>query len=190
MEEEKKSPFETIKNEIKKEIGEEVGNEIKKEFEKEVEKEVEVESPKKKEKVDPNWMKGSGGMGSRFGYIIAIAFNLLFYWFVNKIPDWNWYFITEGFANVLPYINFSIYASIIAYAIFLVLKVRFVYFVGKTILDGISFFVLIKLLTNFPLAFGNVWDFLFKLIFVIGLAGTVISVFVRVAKFGTGKKMD
>ncbi|MFH1598311.1 MAG: hypothetical protein ABIB97_04565 [Patescibacteria group bacterium] len=154
---------------------------------------MEQPQPNQPEPGQPGWRlekKRHGGKGRKFGYIVVIAIHFFLFWFVNKIPDWNWTFITYQFEEILPYLNFSIFANIIVNAFFLINDVRPIYYLGKTVVDAIGIFVMYKLYVVFPLDFDNALDIIFKAIFIIGIVGSAIGIIVRTIKYAVGKKMD
>jgi len=136
------------------------------------------------------WLRSNAGCGGRVGYIVTIAVHFFLYWFINKIPKWDWWFITDAYETVLPFIEISVIANIIAFAVFLIIDIRPIYYIGKTILDSISFFVLFKMYHNFPVDFNNGWNIVFKIVLIVGMVGTVISLIVRTFKLAANKKMD
>ena len=75
----------------------------------------------------------------RFGYVIAIGINLVMFFVVQNILEWGWLpFLTEEFAEVVPWISFSLIVSIAANLVYQVDDSPTVKSLGQIVVNLIS----------------------------------------------------
>ena len=127
--------------------------------------------------------------GSRqFGYGVSIVVQIVILIFVNNVAFWDWSFLswlTDEFADLLPYINLSIVASIIVNAICIAYDPPWFRSFTQAILGAISLFVAIQTWRIFPFDFSQTafdWTTMVRimLIFVMfaigaGIIGEIVK---------------
>ena len=124
--------------------------------------------------------------GRRFGYTIAIAVNVVMIFVVNNILEWGWLpFLTEDFASVVPWINFSLFASILANVIYLFDDGVIVKGLGQISINVISVFVSYQILRVFPFDFSEYdfnWGIVTRILLILAMVGAGIGAFTEAAK--------
>ena len=87
----------------------------------------------------------------RFGYVVAIVINLVMLFVVQNILEWGWLpFLTEEFAEVVPWISFSLIVSIAANLVYQMDDSPTVKSLGQIVVNLISIQVTFVMLTVFP----------------------------------------
>lgn len=125
---------------------------------------------------------GRGDAGRRAGYVASVLVNGLILFLTNEHPGWQTLpFLTPAFADVLPLINASIVANLVANAVFVVYDGRRLKALLQLVLAGFSLAVSVQLLSVFPFDFGTggfPWAGVLRVLLVIGVIGSAIAIVV------------
>lgn len=121
--------------------------------------------------------------GRRAGYVVAIIVNLLVYGFINTWPGWDSFdFVTADAADVVPLVNLSIGVSILANIVYLVVDAPRVKAIGEMVVSAVAMVVSVIVLRVFPFnfsAYAFPWELLTRVVLVIAVIGSGISVLVN-----------
>jgi len=124
--------------------------------------------------------------GRRFGYAIAVLVNLLMLFVTNNILEWGWLpFLTEDFTQVIPWINFSLVASIVANVIYQFNDDAVIKAGGQLVTNAISIFVTYQILRVFPFDFSNYgfnWEIATRVVLILAMVGAGIGAFAEAVK--------
>lgn len=119
----------------------------------------------------------------RFGYVVAMAVNLVVLYLIHAWPGWDALpFLTDRTTEVLPYVDASIVATILANAAYLVRDGRVAKAAAELVTDLVSMTALVRFWQVFPFAFDDVWPGWQPLTYVLlGVAtfGTAIGALVQ-----------
>jgi len=122
----------------------------------------------------------------KVGFVIAIAINLAMVVIVHNILDWGWLpFLTSDFADVLPWITFSLIATIVANAIyFLGLRpaAKSIWQIG---LNLISLAVTYRIWQVFPFDFSGSdfdWTLVARAVLVLAMVSSAVGAIAEVSK--------
>lgn len=154
------------------EKGEEVGEQIKKKVEDKVSK----------------------PCARRFGYVIAVVINIVMFYVVNNLLNWDLQFVKASWLNVIGIFNLSIILNIVIYFLYIGYDKRMFYFGGKFVLDIMSILVMYQLFIIMPFDFNGLYELgwlnnIFPIIMIIGIIGTIIGSVVRIFKFIANKNI-
>lgn len=129
--------------------------------------------------------------GRRLGYSIAIGMNVVILIIVQNILDWGWLpFLTEDFADLVPWISFSLVVSIVANSVYLFNDTRVVKSVGQIGINLISIFVTYQVFTVFPFdftAYSFDWGLLMRIVLIVAMVGAGIGVLAEIYKLASGE---
>ncbi|MGD2061376.1 MAG: hypothetical protein PVF87_10955 [Acidimicrobiia bacterium] len=132
--------------------------------------------------------------GRRLGYSIAIGINVVMLIIVQNILDWGWFsFLTDDFAKVVPWISFSLGASIVANLIYLFDDGRVVKSAGQIGINLISLVATYQVFTVFPFDFstyGFNWGLVVRIVLILAMVGTGIGALVEVFKLASAAPED
>jgi hypothetical protein len=127
----------------------------------------------------------------RFGYIVAIAINVVMLVIANNILAWGWLpFLTADFEQLLWLINLSFLATIAANVIYLAYDAPWFKSVCQIGLGGITVAVAVRTYQVFPFDFSNSqfnWEPVTRFVIVLTVIGTVIGMIVEVVKLARGE---
>ena len=122
----------------------------------------------------------------RIGYGVAIAVNAALLVIVNNILDWGWFaWLTEDLNDVLPLINLSLVASIVANMAYFVNDSGVFKGILELVLNTISLIVVIRLLQVFPFdfsAYSSTWETATRWILIVAIVGISVALLVQVAQ--------
>jgi hypothetical protein len=122
----------------------------------------------------------------RIGYGVAIAVNAAMVVFVNNILDWGWFgWLTEDLNDVLPLINLSLAASIVANAAYIANDGPVFKGIIELVVNAISLIVVIRLLQVFPFdfsAYSSTWETISRSILIVAIVGISLALLVQLAK--------
>ena len=140
-----------------------------------------------KPKPKPSARKRSSGKSPsparRIGYIFAILFMILFIWVLRHLREWGVTFLTEDFDRALIYIELSIYASIIAQAIFVFYDNRWFKHLAQGITSVFAALSIIMIYVIFPFNIADdTWIKWIKIGVLILFIITVITIPVELFK--------
>lgn len=118
--------------------------------------------------------------GHRFGYLFAIAVNLIMLIAVQFILEWGWLpFLTEEFAGLVPLISLSLLVTIIANLVYLFDDRTMVKSTGEIGVNLISLFVTYQIYLAFPFDFSAYsfdWEVLMRIVLILAMVGTGVGV--------------
>lgn len=122
----------------------------------------------------------------RIGYGVAIAVNVALLFFVNNLLDWGWFgWLTEDLNDVIPLINFSLVASIVANAAYFANDSPGFKGVLELAVNTISLVVVIRLLQVFPFDFSehsSAWETATRSILIVAIVGISLAMLVEFVK--------
>jgi len=122
----------------------------------------------------------------RAGYVITTAINVAMLVIVQNLLEWGWLpFLTSEFAEVVPWISFSLLASIVANVIFQVDDSQAVKSVGQIGVNLISVWVTYVILTVFPFDFSGYqfdWAIVARVVLILAIVGAGIGALVEAMK--------
>ena len=99
-------------------------------------------------------MDRAPGQGRRAGYVIAVAINAVMLWIAHQLLDWGWpRFLTEDFEELLPVITWSLVASIVVNALFVVADPPWFKALCNVVTSAISLAVAVRTWQVFPFDF-------------------------------------
>jgi len=133
------------------------------------------------------WNKEKPVKNRRGEYIIAIVFNLVWLFIVNKVPDWHLKFINDHYLAVLWALNMNIFIQIGGNILMLIFDVRFIRYLSRIAMEAANFLLMIILYYVYPFDFSNIpgWHFLDMLIpwlLIIGMVVSALKVFGNIWK--------
>jgi hypothetical protein len=132
--------------------------------------------------------KNSTEQSKKSEYIAAIIFNLIFWYIVNNLLNWQVYFITNAFNDVLWIINFSIMFSIVGNALLLFYSPQRLRHLVKIIINIVSFIAVYMVWKVFPFNFYNsFYDWCFSILLILAMIGIAIATIVEFYLLVTGK---
>jgi hypothetical protein len=133
-------------------------------------------------------------LGRRIGYAIAVVVNLVMLVIANNILDWGWLpFLTDGFAQVVPWISLGLVATIVANAVYQVNDTLAVKSTGQIGVNLISVFVTYQIWQVFPFDFSAYefnWEAVVRVLLVLAMVGAGIGVLAEGAKLASGRPAD
>lgn len=129
--------------------------------------------------------------GRRFGYGVAIAINVALLIFVQNILDWGTLaFLTDEFADVVPWISLGLAATILANLVYQFNDTRIIKSTGQILTNLISIFVTYQVLLVFPFDFSGStfnWELMFRILLVLAMVGAGIGVVVEAVKLASSE---
>lgn len=127
----------------------------------------------------------------RFGYGVAIAVNVVLLVVVNNILEWGWVpFLTDEFADVAPWINFSLAVTLAVNVIYLFNDAHPLRAVSRIGLSLISLGVTYLILRVFPFDFSNYvfnWGIVVRVLLILMMVGTGIGVLTEARSLARGE---
>lgn len=117
----------------------------------------------------------------KFGYLLAIALNAVFFYLVNVQPGWQVVpFLTAETPQVLSVINFSLTAAIIVNIVYFFYDARWCKALGDLLLAAIALAVLERIWQVFPFTFTGWPVQLIHAVLVVAIIGTVVAMIVNI----------
>ena len=117
---------------------------------------------------------------------IAIVVNLVMLFVVQNILEWGWLpFLTEEFAEVVPWISFSLIVSIAANLVYQMDDSPTVKSLGQIVVNLISIQVTFVMLTVFPFDFSASqfdWEPVTRLVLILAIVGAGVGAIVEGVK--------
>jgi hypothetical protein len=124
--------------------------------------------------------------GRRLGYAVAIAVNLIMLIVVRNVLDWGWLpFLTNEFAEVVPWISLSLVASIMVNLIYQFDDRPTVRSTGQILVNLISIFVSYRLFHVFPFDFAGYefnWAIVVRIVLILTMVGASVGVLAETVK--------
>ena len=128
----------------------------------------------------------SKNAAKRAGYVISIAINVAMLVFVQNLLEWGWFpFLTNEFAQVVPWISSSLIASIVANVIYQIDDGQTVKCVGQIGVNLISVWVTYIILTVFPFDFSGYqfdWEIVARVVLILAIVGAGIGAVVEASR--------
>ena len=122
----------------------------------------------------------------RIGYGVAIAVNVALLIVVNNVLEWGWFgWLTEDFNDVLPLINLSLAATIVANAAYFANDGPVFKGVLELVLNVISLIVVIRILQVFPFdftAYSSTWETVARWIHIVAIIGISVALLVQMVR--------
>ena len=122
----------------------------------------------------------------RAGYVVSIAINVAMLVIVQNLLEWGWpSFLTDDFADVVPWISFSLVASIVANIIYQIDDSQVVKSVGQMAVNLISVWVTYTVLAVFPFDFSAYqfdWEIVTRVVLILAIVGAGIGALVEAIK--------
>jgi len=131
--------------------------------------------------------KADRKVGYKVGYIVAIGVNALMLYIANNLLEWDWFpWLTSEFDRVLPWIVFSLGASILVNAMYLFYDLAWFKSLTQAALAIITVVVTMRLYLIFPFdfsAYDGPWTGLTEAVLIIFTIGAGIAAMVEGTKF-------
>lgn len=122
-------------------------------------------------------------------YIIAIIVNIILWYVLHQLENWNLFFITERFSGVLWAFELSLAATIIANTLFMVYDPAWFRHISHIVLNGISIFTTFIIYWVFPFDFGlGIWNQLVRLALLVAMFGMSVAIIVDFFKLILGRE--
>lgn len=125
-------------------------------------------------------------LGSQIGYGIAIGISLVLIYVVQNLERWNFLaFLAEDFAEVVPWITFSLLAGALAYLLYILYDSQTLRWAGEIVTNVITIVVTWRVFTVFPFdftAYEFPWNTLTRFILIVVMVGATIGSGVNLAK--------
>jgi hypothetical protein len=120
----------------------------------------------------------------RAGYVVAIIFNIAVLVVVNNILAWGWLpWLTDDFTRVVPIINVSLAATLLANVIWIGYDSGWFKSLGQIVLNLISIAAALRMWSVFPFDFSAYdfgWAGLVRILLILGIVGTAIAIAVEI----------
>jgi uncharacterized membrane protein SirB2 len=133
--------------------------------------------------------------GRRFGYGIAVVINLVMLVVVQNVVEWGWPpFLTQEFADVVPWISASLLVSIAANLIYQFNDSPAVKSTGQILVNLVSIAVSYVVLQVFPFDFSSYafnWAPIARIVLILAIVGSGIGVLteaIRLVSSGPDKE--
>jgi len=119
--------------------------------------------------------------GRRFGYVIGAGVNAVLLYLVNVSPGWQAApLVTPDAAQVIPILNLSLTAGLIANLVYIVVDVRAVKALGDLITTSIALAVTVRVWQVFPFDVTSGWEVLIRAFLVLCGFGCAVAIIVQV----------
>lgn len=126
--------------------------------------------------------------GAKFGYLVAIAVNVVMLVIANNLLEWGWLpWLTDDFELVLGLVNFSLGASIAFNVAYLVYDRRPFKTLTELALALISVAVTVRMWRVFPFDFSAYdfdWAMLVRVVLVLSMVGLGIGIIAQTVRLG------
>lgn len=120
------------------------------------------------------------------GFIAAIIINVVIWFIVNNIVNWNLSFISPTFVEVLGILNLLIISTILINFIFLIYQPSWFRNMLHIITDILSIMVLYTFLKIFPFILSDFLAVVLTVLIVLGILGAFIGLIIHGLKFVYG----
>ena len=122
----------------------------------------------------------------RTGYLVAALVNAAMLYAINRWPGWDAVpFLTARTEDVLPAVNASILAGLVANALYLWHDPQWIRALGDVVTTAFGLFALTRLWAVFPVEFadgGFDWALVVRILLGLGIAGSVIGILAGLAR--------
>lgn len=128
----------------------------------------------------------------RAGYAVSVLVNAALLWLVNAWPGWQALpFLTDEMAAVIPLVNASLTAAVVADTVFLVHDPPWLKALGDLLVTAVGLVAVVAMWRTFPFDFddgGLDWDVVVRVLLVLAIAGSVIGIGVDVVRLVAGAR--
>jgi hypothetical protein len=118
----------------------------------------------------------------RLGYTIAVAVNAVLIYLVNVSPGWDAVpFLTPATTEVLPWVNASMIAGVVANAVYVAWDPRWFKALGDVVTTSIGIVAMVRIWQVFPFDFtGSSFDWALVARFALGfgIGGSIVAILV------------
>jgi hypothetical protein len=119
----------------------------------------------------------------KFGYLIAITLNAVFFYLINVEPGWQVLpFLTPETPQVLALLNFSVIAAIVINTAYLLYDAPWCRALGDFLLAVVGLAVLERIWRVFPFTFTGWPVLLIRTVLVVAIVGTVVAMIVNIVQ--------
>ncbi len=122
------------------------------------------------------------------GYVVAALVNAAMLYGVNRWPGWDVVpFLTEETEDVLPAVNASILAGLVANLLYLVRDPEWFRALGDVVTTSVGLFAMTRLWVVFPVDFaegGFDWALVTRILLGLGIAGCIVGVLAGLVRLG------
>jgi len=119
----------------------------------------------------------------RAGYVVAVVVNAILIVVAREIPTWGLSFVTPSFGDVLPAIERSLVATMIANAIFFSYDIAWFRHLAQAVLNAFALSATLALRRVFPFDFGTpARDDLARLALLFVIILLLIAIVVEIAQ--------
>jgi hypothetical protein len=119
----------------------------------------------------------------KFGYVMAIFVNIILFYVFNNLLNWHISFLTDAFTACVWILNISILSTMAANIFFIAFDEKWFRHLLHLILNIIGLIFTISLYTIFPFSFSQDTAHIVKILLIIMIFFSVISVLVETIKF-------
>jgi hypothetical protein len=123
---------------------------------------------------------------ARFGYVVAIVFNALFFYLFQDLQRWAGPYVTERWVDVLPAITHSLTVAIVFYSVYLFFNLAWFRLLGQVTMNVFAVNVMWRLFIVFPFALGTLRPVL-RLALVAGIVGVAIAILIDLVRLLAGR---
>jgi hypothetical protein len=118
----------------------------------------------------------------RLGYTIAVAVNAVLIYLVNVSPGWDAVpFLTPATTEVLPWVNASMIAGVVANAVYVAWDPRWFKALGDVVTTSIGIVAMVRIWQVFPFDFTGSsfdWALVAKFALGFGIGGSIVAIIV------------
>lgn len=125
----------------------------------------------------------------QIGYAVAVVMNVIVWYVINNLLNWNVQFITPRFADVLWAFNLSIGATAVTNAFYIIYNPGWFHHLTQMVLAVLAFNSVYVLRSVFPFDFPNAtWDYALRLALLMAMVAAGIAFVVELVKLISGKE--
>ncbi|HET8595303.1 MAG TPA: hypothetical protein VFM07_08650, partial [Intrasporangium sp.] len=118
----------------------------------------------------------------RLGYTIAVAVNAVLIYLVNVAPGWDAVpFLTPATTEVLPWVNASMIAGVVANAVYVAWDPTWFKALGDIVTTSIGIVAMVRIWQVFPFDFAGWsfdWTLVAKFALGFGIGGSIVAILV------------
>jgi hypothetical protein len=120
----------------------------------------------------------------RAGYLVGAGVNAVLLYLVNVSPGWEAVpFLTARTPEVLPLVNASLLAGVLANLVYAVRDPRWLVLLGDVVTTSIGLAAVLRVWDVFPLDFeAGAWETVARVLLVIGAVGSVLGIVVALVR--------
>jgi hypothetical protein len=124
----------------------------------------------------PHGVPHAHSTSNRAGHAVAVGVNLLVLYLVNVSPGWEAVpFLTGSTTLVLPFVNASLWVSVVAEALYVVWTADWLRALGDTVTTGVGLAAIVRLWEVFPFDVSAGWEVALRVLLGIAVVGSLIG---------------